>query len=126
VRAKRKGIILMHDIHNRTAAMLPALLKQLKNGGYKVVALQYRRSRMPEVLVSAGNAGTKSRQMEVHGSRGKERPSASLRRVSRSIDVRRISGVETAIALLGHCQMWLGQLVQIRQPVKRHRRVGMM
>jgi len=63
VRAKRKGIILMHDIHNRTAAMLPSLLKQLKDGGYKVVALQYRRSRMPQALVSAGNAGTKSRQL---------------------------------------------------------------
>ncbi|WP_417417397.1 polysaccharide deacetylase family protein [Hoeflea sp.] len=63
VRAKRKGIILMHDIHARTVAMLPSLLSQLKEGGYKVVALQYRRSRMPEALVSARNAATKSRQM---------------------------------------------------------------
>lgn len=63
VRARRKGIILMHDIHNRTAAMLPLLLSRLKAGGYKVVALQYRRSRMPEALVSAGNAAAKSRQM---------------------------------------------------------------
>ncbi|VVT19626.1 polysaccharide deacetylase family protein [Hoeflea sp. EC-HK425] len=53
VRAKRRGIILMHDIHGRTAAMLPTLLAQLKAGGYKVVALQYRRSRMPQLLVSA-------------------------------------------------------------------------
>lgn len=36
-----RGIILMHDIHNRTAAMLPALLTQLKADGYKVVALRY-------------------------------------------------------------------------------------
>ena len=63
VRARRKGIILMHDIHNRTVAMLPSLLSQLKNGGYKVVALQHRRSRMPEMLVSAGSRGTKPRQM---------------------------------------------------------------
>lgn len=62
VRAKRKGIILMHDIHGRTAAMLPSLLAQLKAGGYKVVALQYRRSRMPQMLVAEG-AGNKARRM---------------------------------------------------------------
>ncbi len=32
-----KGIILMHDIQPRTAKALPALLKALKAGGYKVV-----------------------------------------------------------------------------------------
>ena len=32
-----KGIILMHDIQPHTAAAMPALLKQLKAGGYKVV-----------------------------------------------------------------------------------------
>ena len=63
VRARRKGIILMHDIHARTAAMLPSLLSQLKAGGYKVVALQYRRSRMPQLLVSAEDAESKPRQM---------------------------------------------------------------
>jgi len=63
VRARRKGIILMHDIHARTAAMLPSLLSLLKAGGYKVVALQYRRSRMPEALVSARAGKTGSRQM---------------------------------------------------------------
>ncbi len=34
------GIILMHDIHNRTASMLPALLTQMKAEGYKVVTLK--------------------------------------------------------------------------------------
>jgi len=63
VRARRKGIILMHDIHHRTAAMLPSLLSQLKAGGYKVVALQHRRSRMPEVMVSAETGEARSRQM---------------------------------------------------------------
>ncbi|MCY1664017.1 polysaccharide deacetylase family protein [Rhizobium sp. SL86] len=43
LRAHRKGIILLHDIHNRTAAMLPALLTQLKAEGYKVVNLRHRR-----------------------------------------------------------------------------------
>jgi peptidoglycan/xylan/chitin deacetylase (PgdA/CDA1 family) len=33
------GIILLHDIHARTAQMLPQLLKDLKNQGYKLVEL---------------------------------------------------------------------------------------
>jgi peptidoglycan-N-acetylglucosamine deacetylase len=33
----RKGIILMHDIHAWTAAMLPDLLKELQQRGFKVV-----------------------------------------------------------------------------------------
>ncbi|MDO1581706.1 polysaccharide deacetylase family protein [Rhizobium oryzicola] len=40
LRAHRRGIILMHDIHNRTVAMLPALLTQLKADGYKVVHIR--------------------------------------------------------------------------------------
>ncbi|WP_394690122.1 polysaccharide deacetylase family protein [Hoeflea sp.] len=63
VRAKRKGIILMHDIHGRTATMLPLLLSKLKAGGYKVVALKHRRSRGPATLVSANSDESKSRQM---------------------------------------------------------------
>ncbi|SOE17575.1 peptidoglycan/xylan/chitin deacetylase (PgdA/CDA1 family) [Hoeflea halophila] len=63
LRDRRKGVILMHDIHHRTAAMLPLLLSQLRSGGYKVVALQYRRSRMPEAMVSAGTVRGNSRQM---------------------------------------------------------------
>ena len=41
------GIILMHDIHARTVQMLPTLLERLKAEGYQVVALRYKRSRMP-------------------------------------------------------------------------------
>lgn len=37
LKRKRRGIILMHDIHARTAKMLPGLLRSLKVGGYKVV-----------------------------------------------------------------------------------------
>jgi peptidoglycan/xylan/chitin deacetylase (PgdA/CDA1 family) len=32
-----KGIILMHDFHRNTAEAMPALIRQLKAGGYKVV-----------------------------------------------------------------------------------------
>jgi peptidoglycan/xylan/chitin deacetylase (PgdA/CDA1 family) len=35
-----KGIILMHDFHKHTAEALPDLLKKLKAGGYKVVAMK--------------------------------------------------------------------------------------
>lgn len=53
VRRKGKGIILMHDIHTRTAAMLPGLLSALKSEGYKVVTLQYGRPRRPGNLLVA-------------------------------------------------------------------------
>lgn len=33
----RKGVILMHDIHAQTAAMLPAFLRYLKQNGYRIV-----------------------------------------------------------------------------------------
>jgi peptidoglycan/xylan/chitin deacetylase (PgdA/CDA1 family) len=32
-----KGIILLHDFHRNTAEALPELIRQLKEGGYKVV-----------------------------------------------------------------------------------------
>jgi peptidoglycan/xylan/chitin deacetylase (PgdA/CDA1 family) len=35
-----KGIILMHDFHKETAALLPDILKRLKDEGYKVVAMR--------------------------------------------------------------------------------------
>lgn len=47
------GIILMHDIHKRTGTMLPALLDELKAGGYKVVTLRHKRTRMPSLLLAS-------------------------------------------------------------------------
>jgi peptidoglycan/xylan/chitin deacetylase (PgdA/CDA1 family) len=35
-----KGIILLHDFHKHTAEALPALLRKLKAGGYKVVQMR--------------------------------------------------------------------------------------
>jgi len=35
-----KGIILLHDFHKHTAEALPELLRRLKAGGYKVVAMR--------------------------------------------------------------------------------------
>jgi peptidoglycan/xylan/chitin deacetylase (PgdA/CDA1 family) len=37
---KGKGILLMHDFHKETAALLPEILKRLKTEGYKVVAMR--------------------------------------------------------------------------------------
>jgi peptidoglycan-N-acetylglucosamine deacetylase len=47
-----RGIILMHDIHNRTATMLPTLLSTLEAEGYKVVALQFKRPTAPAEMAS--------------------------------------------------------------------------
>jgi peptidoglycan/xylan/chitin deacetylase (PgdA/CDA1 family) len=35
-----KGIVLMHDLQHNTADALPELLKQLKDGGYKIVHMR--------------------------------------------------------------------------------------
>jgi len=35
-----KGIILLHDFHKHTAEALPELLRKLKAGGYKIVAMR--------------------------------------------------------------------------------------
>jgi len=35
--AKKKGILLLHDIHDRTVKALPVLLRELKKKGYRVV-----------------------------------------------------------------------------------------
>ena len=35
-----KGIILMHDFQKHTAEALPTLLRRLKAGGFKVVAMK--------------------------------------------------------------------------------------
>ena len=40
IERRRKGVILLHDIHGRTAEMLPGFLADLKSRGYKVVALK--------------------------------------------------------------------------------------
>ncbi|ANL27323.1 polysaccharide deacetylase protein [Rhizobium phaseoli] len=46
------GIILMHDIHKRTATMLPTLLSELEGEGYKVVTLKFKKTQAPNNLVA--------------------------------------------------------------------------
>ncbi len=47
-----RGIILMHDIHQRTAIMLPGLLNRLEKEGYKVVTLRYGRGAAPGNVIA--------------------------------------------------------------------------
>jgi len=52
---KGRGIILMHDIHRKTAMALPILLKELKTNGYNVVhvvAAGERPKSVPELMAS--------------------------------------------------------------------------
>jgi peptidoglycan-N-acetylglucosamine deacetylase len=43
VRARGRGVILFHDLHDRTAVMLPGFLAALTADGYKVVSLKPKR-----------------------------------------------------------------------------------
>jgi peptidoglycan/xylan/chitin deacetylase (PgdA/CDA1 family) len=59
----RGGIVVLHDIHARTADMLPQLLKDLKAQGYKLVALVPANScpdggcHIADVVPGAANGG---------------------------------------------------------------------
>jgi peptidoglycan/xylan/chitin deacetylase (PgdA/CDA1 family) len=61
--AQGRGIILMHDIHRRTAMALPILLKELKANGYNVVhvvAGGERPKSIPEPIASPAPDGKAS------------------------------------------------------------------
>jgi len=53
-----RGIILMHDIHQRTAAMLPSLLTRLEKEGYKVVTLRYGHGSAPSNILAMAELKT--------------------------------------------------------------------
>src|SRR5262249_33024194 len=61
--AKGRGIILMHDIHRKTAMALPILLKELKANGYNVVhvvAAGERPKVVPELITIPTSDGKAS------------------------------------------------------------------
>src|SRR5215475_2940532 len=61
--AKGRGIILMHDIHRKTAIALPIFLKELKANGYSVVhvvAAGEQPKSVPELMASPTTDGTAS------------------------------------------------------------------
>jgi peptidoglycan/xylan/chitin deacetylase (PgdA/CDA1 family) len=47
--AKGKGMLLLHDIHPRTAAALPILLKELKEHGFRIVQVVPKEGAVPAV-----------------------------------------------------------------------------
>lgn len=53
VKARGSGIILLHDLHQRTATMLPKLLDDLHAAGFKVVNLQPSRSPVDGLLTAS-------------------------------------------------------------------------
>lgn len=53
VKARGSGIILLHDLHQRTASMLPRLLDDLHASGFKVVNLQPARSHVDGLLTAS-------------------------------------------------------------------------
>ncbi|MBY5328962.1 polysaccharide deacetylase family protein [Rhizobium leguminosarum] len=53
-----RGIILMHDIHKRTVAMLPSLLSRLEAEGYKVVTLKFKKTEVPNTVVASADLVT--------------------------------------------------------------------
>jgi hypothetical protein len=51
--AKGKGILLLHDIHQRTVDALPTILKELKAGGYRVVHVVPATPDQPKTITAA-------------------------------------------------------------------------
>lgn len=52
LRRKGSGVILMHDIHDRTVAALPDLLRQLKAEGFRVVHVKPAREEEPKTAAN--------------------------------------------------------------------------
>ncbi len=61
LKKRGKGIVLMHDLHRNTAEALPELLRQLKDGGYKVVHIvpQEQLSTLPQYDEALSRGGLK-------------------------------------------------------------------
>ncbi|MGB9114407.1 polysaccharide deacetylase family protein [Bradyrhizobium sp.] len=62
-----KGIILMHDFQKHTAEAMPALLRRLKAGGYKVVQMKARTT--VQTLPAYDEAMVKDMKLPVAGAR---------------------------------------------------------
>ena len=60
---KGRGIILLHDIQNRTAQMLPNLLRELKVRGYKVVHIVPERAETQLALAKLSEPQSRSFQI---------------------------------------------------------------
>jgi hypothetical protein len=54
VEANRKGILLLHDIHERTVEALPSLLRELKHRGYRIVHVVAATPDLPKTATDPG------------------------------------------------------------------------
>ncbi|MEP0944959.1 MAG: polysaccharide deacetylase family protein [Rhizobiaceae bacterium] len=93
LRKQGRGIILMHDIHSRTARMLPDLLDTLKAEGYKVVHIVAKKGKKakpdPAPLVVASLNNTKN--VETYGTLplNKETPAKQVAEAAKTAQKRR-------------------------------------
>ena len=99
LRKQGRGIILMHDIHSRTAHMLPDLLNTLKTEGYKVVHIVSKTGKKakpaPMVVASINSSknvesygGTQSSKRVTESLKAKSDDSAKLLRERQRITAR--------------------------------------
>jgi peptidoglycan-N-acetylglucosamine deacetylase len=51
--ARGKGILLLHDIHEKTALALPVILKELKARGFKIVHVMPATPDRPKTVTSS-------------------------------------------------------------------------
>jgi peptidoglycan/xylan/chitin deacetylase (PgdA/CDA1 family) len=58
---KGKGILLLHDIHQRTVDALPILLKELKAHGFRIVHVQHATATRPATVTAAADWKLNSR-----------------------------------------------------------------
>jgi len=77
LKARGRGIILMHDIHRWTANAVPALLAQLKAGGYKVVQIK---AKVPVELIADVTPPQKNEHPKFTRKRSKSAAGKSKRR----------------------------------------------
>ena len=112
LRRQGKGIVLMHDIHARTATALPMLLDKLKAEGFKVVHMVPGRGgrRAPDVLVASADApGTAAREPRTTRERrpthasayasSRGRSAATLAVAASRAEARRRSGLARIVSL---------------------------
>ncbi len=75
LKRRGRGVILLHDIQNKTASALPSLLRRLKQGGYRVVHLRGSGSPRTNVIASRKS---KSKAVRVAALQTKKRKRFSL------------------------------------------------
>lgn len=88
LKARGRGIILMHDIHRWTANAVPLLLAQLKAGGYKVVQLK---AKTPVELIAGVAPPTKAAHAKLSSKRSKTALGKAKRRNKMALRARKPS-----------------------------------